>query len=43
MLSDRPDDGGSKHLWNVGNLVPEHQTQSSGSKFNLSLQGATPT
>jgi hypothetical protein len=24
---DRPDDGGSKHLWNVGKLTPDHTAQ----------------
>jgi hypothetical protein len=25
--SDRPDDGGSKHLWNVDKLLPDYTTQ----------------
>jgi hypothetical protein len=24
---DRPDDGGSKHLWSVGKLLPDYTTQ----------------
>jgi hypothetical protein len=24
---DRPDDGGSKHLWNVGKFLPDYMTQ----------------
>jgi hypothetical protein len=24
---DRPDDGGSKHVWNVGKLIPDYTTQ----------------
>jgi hypothetical protein len=24
---DRPDDGGSKHLWNVGKLIPDYTAQ----------------
>jgi hypothetical protein len=26
-MSDRPDDGGSKHLWNAGKLLPDYTAQ----------------
>jgi hypothetical protein len=27
LLTRRPDDGGSKHLWNVGKLLPDYTAQ----------------
>jgi hypothetical protein len=35
--SDRPDEGGRKHLWNVGKLLPDHTVQRTRSQSSLRL------